>query len=151
MSTIFLIVTCNIINLTKLALVCFNEAEVNNMASRGLVVLDKNVISLKNKLQARNILVINMIDQLIWTSELKSSLLSGRIIVTDKSDDFIKDASSYDIGIIALDEIWGGVHLYEDEIARIVSDVLVGLWSKRSGWVLIIKEDGRHILKDLVD
>ncbi|MBI2377404.1 MAG: hypothetical protein HYV07_25610 [Deltaproteobacteria bacterium] len=85
---------------------------------------------------------------------IKSQLLPNRIIITRNAKDFVYEASSYDYGIIGLENL-----SYIDpepdpgknQTAQLISKAIIdhGLWSKRSGFILMLENNGRHRYQDL--
>lgn len=115
--------------------------ETINEMSRGLVVLDENLAELKIPLMELNIRVLlppkGMSDE-----EIKHSMLSRRLFITNNSKDFVHEASSYEYGIIATE------HATKDttRLAKIISKALIDydLWSKQHGFILKLMQTGKH-------
>ncbi len=131
----------------------FKEAKVREAMSRGLLVVDENVDALATALRAANIRVIvprkGMDD-----ADIKTELLPNRILVTKNTKDFLYDASSYEYGIIALEKL----KLIDPEpnpaknvTVQLISRAIIDfhLWTKRSPFVLVLEQDGRHRLQEL--
>ena len=115
--------------------------------ARGTVVLDENLLNLRDGLQKRNIRVLvptsGMSDETI-----KEQMLANRILITNNSKDFISDASSYDYGIIATES------LSSKDIKNVVQKIHEAfitheLWSKRHGFIVYLKDTGPSDFKSL--
>jgi len=118
--------------------------------SRGRVVVDENLEFIINELRKRNIIVITLIKRM-KDNDIKSHILSGRIFITNNSADFVKDATSYEYGIIATENI-----RFKDpeKLAKMISDAIIEfeLWSiinSNGCFILHLKNDGKHVLKML--
>jgi hypothetical protein len=121
--------------------------------ARGTLVVDENVQALAAALKDANIRVIippsGMPDE-----QIKPALLSNRIIVTRNSKDFVHDASVYDCGIVSLDKlsfIDASPNYETNKTAQLISRAIkdYDLWSKRSGFILVLHDNGRHVLRPL--
>ena len=115
--------------------------------ARGTVVLDENLLNLKESLQKINIRVIvptaGMSDETI-----KEQMLANRILITNNSKDFILDASSYDYGIISTE------NLSSKDIKSVMQKIheafiSLELWSKRHGFIVYLKDSGNAEYKEL--
>jgi hypothetical protein len=122
--------------------------KIINEMSRGILVTDENLKALVPFLERRNIRVLTPkqgeSDQFI-----KQVYLSKRIFVTNNSKDFVKDASSYEYGVISTENIKSKD---PELLAKMISDALTdfSLWSKKHGFILKLKDNSKHEYKDLV-
>lgn len=121
--------------------------------ARGTLVVDENVTELAGPLGMMNIHIIKPSPRLP-DDEIISQILPNRIIVTKNSKDFIKWASSYDYGIIALENlkfIDPEPISSKNKTVTIISEVIVeyDLWSKRHGFIINLKDNGKHEYKEL--
>lgn len=115
--------------------------------SRGVLVVDENLIGLEDELRKRNIKVIvpkrNMSDE-----DIKHELLTHRIIVTNNTKDFIDAAVEVEYGIIATENI-----KFKDSkrLADIISKAIIkfNLWGVRSGFILTLEPNNNHNFKIL--
>lgn len=116
--------------------------------SRGVIVLDENVQNLKPELQDKNIRIIS-VNPSTKDPKIITDILPNRIFITNNSKDFVQSAAEYDIGIIATE------HVNKDPkaLSAMISKALTSnsLWSKKHGWILILKSEGQHEFKELVD
>lgn len=118
-----------------------------NEMSRGILVTDENLKALVPFLQRRNIRVITP-NQGESDEFIKQVYLSKRILVTNNTKDFIKDASSYEYGIISTDNLKSKD---PEIISKMISDALTEfkLWSKQHGFILKLKDNNKHEYKQL--
>ena len=116
--------------------------------ARGILILDENVQHLEEPLKDRNI-IIRIPKSGMSDDDIKKDLLSKRIFVTNNSKDFIPDASSYEYGIIATEGVSKDAETLSSMISRALSEHK--LWSKRTGFILVLSETGQHRLEDLTD
>ena len=119
-----------------------------NEMSRGILITDENQLDLVPYLQDKNIRVIVPETEESDLS-IKRRLLPKRILVTNNTRHFIADAPAYEYGIIAIE---GLKSKDPATIADIISKAATkfDLWSKRRGFVLKLRDDGKHEFKDLV-
>lgn len=117
--------------------------------SRGTIVLDENLLALKEYFLKRNIKVIVPRQGLSDTS-IMNELLSHRIFVTANPKDFINEVSSFEFGLISADNVQ---KVPADALVKMISDALIeySLWAKRHGFVLVLKQSGKHQYKDLTE
>jgi hypothetical protein len=117
--------------------------------SRGILVLDENLLDLKDFLIERNIKVIVPRNGLS-DDAIMQELLSHRIFLTANSKDFIHEVSSYEFGLISADNV---KNTPAKELAGIVSKAIIAysLWAKRHGFLLVLRQDGKHQYKDLTE
>lgn len=110
--------------------------------SRGVVVLDENLIGLEEELRKENIKVIIPRSRMT-DDEIKHELLSHRILVTNNSQDFVGDATAIEYGIIATENI---KFKESKTLAKIISRAVIefDLWSHQSGFILHLMPDGNH-------
>lgn len=116
--------------------------------ARGTIVLDENLFNLEDALKEMNIRVRKVRPGTKDDEILKSDLLANRIFVTNNSKDFVGDAPKLDMGIIATENIDS-----KDKVllANMISNVLsnMSLWSKRHGFIVRLKSDGKHHYEEL--
>lgn len=121
--------------------------------ARGFLIIDENVDSLAPSLKEANFHV-RVPKKTMSDDEIKEDLLGNRVLVTKNTKDFIDDAPVYDYGIIALE----GLKFIDpsptyktNTTARIISQAYrdFELHAERSGFVLYLKEDGKHVFKRL--
>ncbi len=123
--------------------------------ARGTIVLDENVLQLKDALASRNIHVV-VPPSGMKDDDITRDLLVGRILVTRNSKDFVDSASSYDVGIIALDElsfIDSESKPGKNKTFNLISKAVIefDIWSKRHGFILYLQDNGKHRYQDLTD
>jgi hypothetical protein len=131
-------------------LVAEEDDEAPGPQSRGVVVLDRRLETLKQPLQNRNMLVIvapaDDIDD-----ETRLWLLPHRVVIVEDEATLVDDASSYVYGIVSCGLL---SNREPARVAKVISDVFVhrpGLWHRRHGWKLILRDDGDHEYEPLVD
>ena len=125
------------------------ESLIKEAMSRGKVVLDEKLQDISNELRNRNIIVImpmaGMKDE-----DIKEKMLAGRLFITNNSKDFVDDASSYEYGIVSTEKI-----KFKDpkKLAKMISDAIIKfkLWAQTEPFVLVLHEDGKHLMKSLHD
>lgn len=120
--------------------------------ARGVVVLDENILELEMSLTKLNMHVVTP-EPGMADHKIAKKLLGGRILITKNSKDFIKLAPIYDFGIIALENL-KYIDPSEEQTnstANLISDIMVeaNLWSKRSSFIVSIKNDKSYTLRDL--
>lgn len=124
----------------------YSMSHIFGMA-RGIVVVDENLIGLKEFLETKNIKVISVPREML-DPDIRDKLLFHRIFITNNSDDFIKDAVEKQYGIIATEKLD-----FKDSkhLSKIISDAIIDfdLWSMKAGFILELKPDGKHDLKIL--
>jgi len=114
--------------------------------ARGCVVLDQNLNNLKKGLEDRNIrTLISNIELLDF--EMKKVFLSNRIVITDNSKNLIDDAPCLDYGIITTEELSSR----NNDLVKLISKAITSfsLWTKRHGYILTLKESGKHKYQEL--
>lgn len=115
--------------------------------SRGIVVLDENLSALEPYLLKYNMRIVippkGMPDE-----EIKHSILSKRILITNNSKDFVKDASAFEYGIIATEKVSKDPQTLAKMISQALSEF--NLWSKQHGFILVLMQNGNHKLKNLL-
>ena len=128
------------------------ESIVKKAMSRGKVVIDENLESLIPEIQNRNIVVITP-HKGMKDDDIKSKILAGRVFITNNSEDFIKDATSYEYGIVSTEKI-----KFKDpkSLSKVISNAIIdfNLWSLINSnrcFILYLKNDNKHILKYLED
>ena len=125
-----------------------NKTEEILQVTRGVLVVDENLQDLIKELRERDIIIIEKHSDEDDES-FKRRILTDRMFVTDKSKDFVMDATSYVYKLIGTEE----VSKEAKTLAKIISDALINysLWTKRHCWILKLKPDGNHTLINLVD
>ena len=123
--------------------------KILNEMSRGILVVDENLKEIVPHLENRNIRVITP-RQGEDDDHIKKVYLSKRIFITNNSKDFIDDASSYEYGIIATESLKSKDPI---KLAKIISDCIskFNLWSKQHGFILKLKDNGKHELENLTN
>ena len=116
--------------------------------ARGTVVIDENLRELETYLTEKNIRT-RLPPQGASDEKIAHDWLPNRIFITNNSKDFIRYASSYDIGIIATE----GVSKDAKELSNLIDDAIRdhSLWSKRHGFILKLQSKGPHIFEPLTD
>lgn len=127
-------------------------AEKVGMA-RATIVVDENIASLAPALREANFRVITP-SKGLSDHEIKQNLLAHRMLVTNNTKDFLDDAPVLDYGIIGLEALRfvDPASEYKDNktaqmISKAVSDF--DLVSERSGYVLMLRSDGKHVFRRL--
>lgn len=115
--------------------------------SRGVVVLDENLYSLYDDLKKRNMRVIKAP---VHDADIAEQTVSGRILITNNSKDFVELAPEFEFGIIATEDVPNSKEA-PDLLGRMISKALsdFDLWPKREAFILYLKKDGKHELKML--
>jgi len=125
------------------------EGIIKEAMARGRVVLDENLESLASELRNRNIIVYLPIKGMS-DDDIKSTMLGGRLFITNNSKDFIDDASSYEYGIISTEKI-----KFKDDkkLSKMISDAIIkhSLWSQNEPFLLTLRENKKHIMISLHD
>jgi len=117
--------------------------------ARGTLVIDECLEPLAPYIEQKNIHVI-VPEKKMSDDKIIKTLLANRIIVTHNVDDFKDKASSFDYGIISTKN----VNIQQlDVLADMISKAIIAhkLWSYRHGFLLTLKQDGKHKLEDLTD
>jgi hypothetical protein len=114
--------------------------------SRGLVVLDENVENLKDDLRDRNIKVLS-IPKGTKDEEIITGFISSRIFLTANTKDFISEISSYEFGLISLDNV---KKMPPKDLAKLVSDAIkdLSLWGKKS-FLCVLHKNKKHEYKEM--
>ena len=117
--------------------------------SRGVIVLDQNIETLKPFLQERNIKVIEPPTGM-KDPDIIRLLLPHRILVTNNVIDFKKEASSFEFGIIGVPK---SLMANPENAAALVSKALTDhkLWAKRHGFLVTLSVKGKSTMEDLKD
>lgn len=128
------------------------EDIVKKAMSRGKVVIDENLEQLIPEMQNRNIVVITP-HKGMQDEDIKSKILPGRLFITNNSIDFVKDATSYEYGIISTENI-----KFKDPkvLSKLISDAIIEfkLWSLVNSnrcFILYLKTNKKHVFKFLED
>jgi len=128
------------------------SAEKAGMA-RATLVVDENVNFLEGPLKEANFHIIaphkGMDD-----FEIKKVMLAHRVIVTKNTRDFLEDAPVLDYGIIGLEAlpfIDPAKDYKDNQTAQMISKAVseFSLISERSGFVLMLHPNGRHVFRRL--
>ena len=117
--------------------------------ARGTVVVDECLEPLASFLEDKNMHVI-LPEKKMSDDKIIKTLLANRILITNNVDDFKNKASSFDYGIISTKY----VNIQQLEaLADMISSAIIKhkLWSYRHGFLLTLKQDGKHKLEDLTD
>jgi len=117
--------------------------------ARGTVVLDENLFHLTDGLKKLNIRVITPKARMS-DAQIKHDLLANRILITNNSKDFIRDASAYDYGIIATEFLQNKDSAY---VVNKIHEAFVdlSLWSKRHGFIVQLKDSGAPEYRELTN
>ena len=131
------------------------QFQARQAMSRGYLVVDENIQNLANVLRQTHIRVI-VPRSGTPDDQIKTDLLPNRILVTKNSKDFKNQASSFEYGIISLDKlkfIDPEPNPAKNRTVRLISDAIINykLWSKGHGFILTLKENGKHQYEDLID
>ena len=115
--------------------------------SRGVVVLDKGVVELKEFLQERNIRVVTPPPELSMMDFI-CKVLPMRILITDDPGYFLAKAFQYEFGIISISKSLLGS---PDHAARLISRAATGygLWSRRQDFMVTIDSAGESKIQDM--
>lgn len=124
--------------------------KVSTVSTRGVVVIDRNISGIAEELRNKNMIIISMPPG-VSQERILEAYLPGRILITDRSEDFIYHASSYEFGIIALDDI-----TFKDDLKRMVEMINLTiikkkLWSKKYGFIIKLNDMGEGLVKNLID
>jgi hypothetical protein len=121
-----------------------------SMSSRGTVILDENLESIKPFLEKKNIRV-RLPPKGLSYEKIAEDYLPNRIFITNNSKHFVDMASDYDIGIIAIEDM--NVVKYPQCIANIISKAIkeYSLWNIRHGYILVLRSEDRHQIIPLID
>ena len=121
--------------------------------ARGILVIDENVSTLAAPLGGLNIRIIEPPKGMSDTDIMKY-IIANRTIVTKNSKDFVDHASSYDFGIIALDSlsfIDSEPDGAKNKTVQLISKAITkySVWSKRHGFIIRLKDNGKHEYEEL--
>ena len=116
--------------------------------ARGTIILDENLMDLEKPLSEMNIHV-RVPPQSTADKDIAKNFLTNRVFVTNNSKDFIKYASSYDIGIIATEN----VSKDPAKLVEMISEAIIkfNVWSIRHGFILKLRQNGKHLLTPLTE
>ena len=119
------------------------------MMTRGssVIVVDENLFQLVPALKAFNVHVITPTPGMS-DKDIADKLLPNRIFITRNSPDFFMYAGPLSIGIISLE----GLKFIDNELGtknstvKVISLAIIKykLWSRKNGFYLELKEDGKH-------
>lgn len=121
--------------------------------ARGFLVVDENVAFLENPLSQANFHVVTPTKGL-EDADIKKRLLGKRILITRNTKDFLDDAPTYDYGIIGLEALPFVDHAPTyagNETAKLIAKAYgtYELHAERSGFVLMLNPNGKHVFKRL--
>lgn len=121
--------------------------------ARGFLIVDENVAFLEKPLEEANFHVATP-DKGWDDTKIKKRLLGKRIIITKNTQDFLDDAPVYDYGIIGLEALpfIDPTPTYtKNETAKLISKAYgdFELHFEKTGFVLMLKPDGKHTFKRL--
>ena len=119
---------------------------------RPTLVLDGPLLALAEPLREANFIVI--VGEGLDDFERRRALLSGRIIVTENSTDFIDDAPVMEFGVIGLDAMprsASAAPLPENEMARMISSAFMNytLGEERGPYLMLLHDSGHHVFRRL--
>lgn len=123
--------------------------------ARGILVIDENVSTLVEPLSKLNIRILEP-PKGMSDADIMKYIIANRTIVTKNSKDFVDWASSYDFGIIALDNL-SFIDSEPDETlnktVKMISNAIskYSVWSKRHGFIILLKDNGNHEYKELTE
>ena len=126
--------------------IMFHVIEKFSMA-RGIVVLDENVESAAQALKDKNLRVIKVMSGMS-DERIKQTVLSGRIFITNNTQDFIEDAKRLEYGIISTE----GISDKDPEhLADLISRAIIdhSLWSKKRGFVVRLLKSGKSSFREI--
>jgi hypothetical protein len=121
--------------------------------ARATLVVDENVDFLGTPLQEANFHIV-IPHKGMDDFDIKKELLAHRILVTKNTKDFLDDSPVLDYGIIGLEALpfVDPARDYKtNQTAKLISKAIMdfGLISERSGFVLMLKQNGHHMFKRL--
>lgn len=121
--------------------------------ARGVVVLDAGLDGLKSALREANILVVEC-PEAVADDKQRETLLSHRILITRRPDEFIDDAPVHEFGIVSVGKlrcIDCHPRYRENQTAKLISRALsrYRLWAKGARFLLELREEGEHRLQPL--
>lgn len=121
--------------------------------ARGVVVLDEALSGILGAaLKDANIKVVPTAG---WgEQDIKEQLLPHRIMVTTNPAGFVDDAPVYEYGVVALDKlacIDSSPAYRTNPTVQLLSMAIskYGLWAKGARFILELRDDGNHALRDL--
>ena len=129
----------------------FKSASNKRAMARATLVVDENVSFLCPALKEAKFHVVSP-QKGVQDHEIKRSLLVHRTLVTKNTKDFLSDAPVFDYGIIGLEGlafIDADLTLEKNKTAQMISRAVsdFSLVSERSGYVLMLKPNGKHVFK----
>ena len=111
--------------------------------SRGVICVDENLLDLVPELQKRNF-VVQSIPAGTKDEFIIEIIIPGKKFVTNNSKDFVRDVSSYEIGLISVEK----VSKDPKTLAKIISDAWIDFKLKnKHGFQLILHQNGKHKFK----
>ena len=123
------------------------------MMARGAVVLDENLSQLAEPMKSINIHVA-MPPKGMSDGDIVSNILFSRIFITKNTKDFYDYIDTFQIGLISVEglkfidtEKDGRKNKTVKAIHRVIVDKK--LWSKKHGFLLEMKDNGKHVLKNM--
>lgn len=121
--------------------------------ARGVIVVDEKLCGLLGSaLKDANIKIVTTAG---WSEpDIKEQLLPHRIVVTTNPAAFVDDAPVYEYGVIALDglaTIDPSPAYSTNRTVQLLSKAISqhGLWAKGARFLLELRDDGNHVLKEL--
>lgn len=111
--------------------------------ARGTLVVDEHLKNLGEKLREKNILVVFPKDH-ETDDEIQQRLLPHRILVTRNIDDFKKNSSVYEYGLIDVTNL-NTSEANVENAAKMISDAIIefSVWSKPKPFLLVMLSTGR--------
>ena len=121
--------------------------------SRGVLVVDESIQCLAPALRGANIKVI-VFERETSDKDVNRELLSHRILVTSDPADFVDDAPIYEYGIVSLKKLSildPAPDYSQNSTAQMISKAIskFRLWTKGAMFLLKLRDDGRHRLREL--
>jgi hypothetical protein len=111
--------------------------------SRGVICVDENLNDLIPALRERNF-VVHGIPPGTTDDYIIRNIIPGKKFVTNNSKDFVKEVSSFEIGLISVET----VSKDPKNLAKMISDAWMEFELKnKDGFQLILRQDGKHDFK----
>lgn len=111
--------------------------------SRGLVVLDENVLSLESELRKLNIRVVKPVVGMD-DEHIAEALASHRILITNDVDDFEQLAVEFEFGIVAVPEIGTNSKEWASKISAGLRKH--SLWAEKRPFIYNVNSDQIRLL-----
>jgi hypothetical protein len=107
--------------------------------ARDLLVVDESIYTVAKPLSDEKIRIIPIEPNA--DEKIKEAYLSGRILVTNNTKDFIKDAKKLEYGIISVEDV-----RFKDPniLANLISKAIIKhkLWSRKDSFLVKITDKG---------